>query len=487
MRSLGTFWLVVVSLSVPVWGDEFPWSGTVVENNVTARSGPTYGSYPTERLPRGTVVEVHRAVADGWLAIRPPEEAFDWVPEHAVQRDAEDPSLATVTEEFPVFIGSNVKRVEQHLSQVTLVAGDVVAILGEKGTDSAAAGRWYKIKPPAGEFRWVQAKFLRRQSPEDLKRADDQRLAEREARYRDENEQAREDLESEKIAERARSLAAKRETRTSSAGARRSIDTIEERVADRQLQREPEGGRDRNADGLGTALSSSVPPVRTQGLPRYADEVAPPRTRISLAPEETGNEESDSVVRAAREQVLAARSQEFREQLTSLEADLTSMVAQEPALWRLSTLRQRAELLVGQGPSALERGQARLILEKIAQFEATLPPGFREPALPTAVPSPSFLAPPTPTSLPVAATPPPEQLFDAFGYLMAVKQAPQGVPPYHLVDTDGITRHYVTPLPGLNLERYVGKQVGIKGKRGYSETLRKPHVVAERVVLPQRR
>jgi hypothetical protein len=41
---------------------------------------------------------------------------------------------------------------------------------------------------------------------------------------------------------------------------------------------------------------------------------------------------------------------------------------------------------------------------------------------------------------------------------------------------------YVSPTPGLNLQRYVRKQVGIFGLRGYVPTLNKPHVTAERVV-----
>jgi hypothetical protein len=41
---------------------------------------------------------------------------------------------------------------------------------------------------------------------------------------------------------------------------------------------------------------------------------------------------------------------------------------------------------------------------------------------------------------------------------------------------------FVTPGPGINLRRYENKPVGIYGKRGMIEALKKPHLVAERVI-----
>ena len=69
--------LISLLLTVPLCcAEEFPYTATVSQNNVTARSGPTFGAYSTESLPRGTQVEVHQTGANGWLAIRPPENAF---------------------------------------------------------------------------------------------------------------------------------------------------------------------------------------------------------------------------------------------------------------------------------------------------------------------------------------------------------------------------------------------------------------------------
>jgi hypothetical protein len=51
-----------------------------------------------------------------------------------------------------------------------------------------------------------------------------------------------------------------------------------------------------------------------------------------------------------------------------------------------------------------------------------------------------------------------------------------------LVDADGKPLYFVTPTPGLNLSRYVNKQVGVYGRRGYMEQLKTPHVMAERII-----
>jgi hypothetical protein len=447
-------------------GDEFPYSATVAHHNVTARSAPTYNSYATERLPKGTVVEVHQSIADGWVAIRPPEEAFDWIPAHAVEREADDPELGSVKEEFPAFIGSNIKKVENHLSQVSLKSGETVQIIAERNVPNGETEeKWYKIAPPAGEFRWVQAKFLTRQSPADLQTQEAEELAERETQYQEQN---RVDppgilakLRQKNSRERAPELA-------------RDIDAIQRRLDERRPRTtESNIASDRFAEN-----SDATARTTATIAPRYADAVARPGAKVSLSPEGFSATESSPIANAARDQVQVLRALEFKQELHNLEADLTQMVSQEPALWRLSPLKARAQMLIAQGPTPLDRGQARLTLEKISQFEATLPPGFQEPT------SPSVLAsnPTSPNAANLAGRLPMPEQFDGTGYLMPVKQAPAGVPPYHLVDPDGITRLYVTPAPGVNMERYIGKQVGIKGKRGYVETLGRQHVVAERVV-----
>jgi hypothetical protein len=166
-------------------------------------------------------------------------------------------------------------------------------------------------------------------------------------------------------------------------------------------------------------------------------------------------------------------SAEFKKRLTELDVDLTSMVAEESSKWNLSPLQQRAEELVETGPSPLERGKARLLLDRIAEFASTLPPSgdVARPAQADAS-----------GASPVIKRPDFAAQYDAVGYLMPIVGARPGAPQYHLTDKDGRSLSLVTARPGINLNAYVKKQVGLYGQRGFVDTLKKQHILAERVV-----
>jgi hypothetical protein len=58
-----------------------------------------------------------------------------------------------------------------------------------------------------------------------------------------------------------------------------------------------------------------------------------------------------------------------------------------------------------------------------------------------------------------------------------------GVPRYALTDRDGHILQFVTPAPGVNLRRFERQEIGVIGRRGYVSQLRRPHLLAERVVV----
>src|SRR5262245_22397893 len=53
-------------------------------------------------------------------------------------------------------VGSRLSA-QRDVVQVRLKEGEKVAILGR---DEREGGLWYKIAPPSGEFRWIQAKDI---------------------------------------------------------------------------------------------------------------------------------------------------------------------------------------------------------------------------------------------------------------------------------------------------------------------------------------
>ena len=72
--------------------------------------------------------------------------------------------------------------------------------------------------------------------------------------------------------------------------------------------------------------------------------------------------------------------------------------------------------------------------------------------------------------------------FDASGWLNELKQG-RGTEPstYVLQDETGKIIYHVTPIPGLNLNRYLKKRVGVNGQLGFNQRLNLRHVTIERV------
>ena len=157
MRATGVLWWFVCALAAaPVAGsDEFPYFAYIQTDDVHVRSGPGRNYYPTEKLAKGTAVEVYRHDPGGWLAIRPTENSFSWVSARYV--DAGDEGLGTVTQDRAVArVGSKFSSVRDVI-QVRLEKGETVEIVGEH---NAGGQTWYKIAPPAGEFRWVFGRYV---------------------------------------------------------------------------------------------------------------------------------------------------------------------------------------------------------------------------------------------------------------------------------------------------------------------------------------
>ena len=132
-----------------------PYEARIVTPGAPVLSGPGENYYPTDTLAQGDVVEVYRENADGWLGIRPPEDSFSWVFARHVKRL--DNGLAEVEkDDVPSRIGSRVSD-QRNAVQIRLKKGEVVEIIGEQSIDGET---WYKIAPPAGEFRWIQSRHF---------------------------------------------------------------------------------------------------------------------------------------------------------------------------------------------------------------------------------------------------------------------------------------------------------------------------------------
>ncbi len=206
-----------------------------------------------------------------------------------------------------------------------------------------------------------------------------------------------------------------------------------------------------------------------------------------------------------------------------LQQRLSEMVTRPMQQWNFGELKEKVQYYISNGSSPTERGQARLLLERIGEFERHAmksgyslsslnsgtamggPPVSSVPALsanPVGIGSfsagsangGSFVSNPTsPTTTPVVtasfAAPATgsgsdtmaAKNFDATGWLVPVHAAQPGQPTHALTSDSGQIIAYVTALPGMNLDRFVNQAVGIHGLRGYLNEFRAAHIEAQNV------
>ncbi|MDO5579645.1 MAG: hypothetical protein Q4G69_00785 [Planctomycetia bacterium] len=139
----------IISFSIPVGVDK-----------AFLHSGPGENYYSTGELARGENVDIFMRNPDGWCAIRPPKGSFSWINARFIQSVSGEIGLIRSEDsekEIPVRVGAE-SVMKSSVIQVGLKGGRKVRILGESTVPGGS--RWYKIAPPAGEFRWIHEKML---------------------------------------------------------------------------------------------------------------------------------------------------------------------------------------------------------------------------------------------------------------------------------------------------------------------------------------
>jgi hypothetical protein len=153
--------LALMGLARDVAGQirEFPYEARVVVEEALVRSGGGDAFYPTQRVAKETVVNVYRHDPGGWYVIDPPEGSFSWIPERFVNRLSE--SEGEVQEDNVIaFVGSEFGD-ESSVFQRRMKKGEKVTILGQKDIDTTSGMQsMLKIKPPQRERRWIPGAAL---------------------------------------------------------------------------------------------------------------------------------------------------------------------------------------------------------------------------------------------------------------------------------------------------------------------------------------
>ncbi|NQU22282.1 MAG: SH3 domain-containing protein [Candidatus Nealsonbacteria bacterium] len=174
--------------------------------------------------------------------------------------------------------------------------------------------------------------------------------------------------------------------------------------------------------------------------------------------------------------------EEYQAALNQIDLELATMVVEEPTVWTFDALRHRADELLGQAETAIERGKSQSLLNKMARFE-DLKGRYdtinlvrrRTDRVNNRL---ARFAPPEPQ---YERRPESDGRFDGEGQLARVDSPKPGAPRYALVDPQGKVRCYVSPAPGVPLQHYVGRQVGINGPTSHIPQQGTRHVTARHI------
>jgi len=158
------FAFVLPSFFSPALADSpAPYRAQVVAKSTAYRAGPGLEFYSCGYLQRGETVDVYQQDDRGYLAIRPPQEASSWVLASDVEL-TDQPDVGRILRSNVIsWIDSQLPAATDDQWQVRLKQGELVKIIEKRpvpGEPLETAAMYYRIAPPAGEFRWISAQSV---------------------------------------------------------------------------------------------------------------------------------------------------------------------------------------------------------------------------------------------------------------------------------------------------------------------------------------
>ncbi|MCE9546696.1 MAG: hypothetical protein K8T25_14545 [Planctomycetia bacterium] len=465
-------WSLASGPSAAAADETFPYTAYVSSDNVYVRSGPGKNYYPTEKLSRGTEVEVYRHDPGGWFAIRPPQGSFAWLPAKSLRQLPEPSHVAEVLGDLaPAMVGSRFSDVRD-VCQVYLDRGERVEVLGQQqlaaeGTTTAEA--WCRIAPPRGEFRWVSAQFVTRQGPAAP------------------NQPAPNNLTTNTPSSAPSNAPATIEATPKTAAVVQPASHVEESVA---IHGATAGWTAASGAAPNVQQVAAVQPVNGQPVNGQPTTGQLATGQPAAVPATTGpardSQGREVVAMAAPGAIVApagAAPSALQSELDDIDLKLSQMIAEEPSVWQFDALKTRANTAAATATSALERGRAHEAIRQIQQYEAIRKQYVDLSALRQQTDRQTTpLAQAAAVAAASVSAPPVEQAkYDGIGRLTPVTSRRSGAPRYALTDSAGGVVAFVTPAADVSLQPYVGQVVGLTGSRGYMPQLAKPHLTAKRI------
>ncbi len=241
-----------------------------------------------------------------------------------------------------------------------------------------------------------------------------------------------------------------------------------------------------------SALSKSSPTpseLDDSSTPALAAQANSAGKAAGLRPTLTGDASWDGLgdTRSNSAANVAQASAPSVSSIDLLQVAVSEIAARPMESWHFASVAADVRRLIDAAPTPIERGRARLLLERIEEFESLA----RKAGLPvggvvTASGATNSMGGNVVSAEHAVAPEELASLYDATGYLVPVHAAAAGQPSYALTKKDGTMIAYVSPLPGMKLDHYVNQAVGIKGLRGYLPQLKANHLQAQRIVRIER-
>ena len=154
----GAVWMTLVGSAAA----QTAYTAVVNRDDAEVRAGPSENPqlYVTNKLKRGTPVQVVEELGNGWLKIRPPTGSFSWINTGFVQQiTPNQPNwmvVGTADVRAAVVIGTDfAKPVASQIEGSRLARGSQVTALGPARVDDQ--GTWLPVEPPPGECRYLRA------------------------------------------------------------------------------------------------------------------------------------------------------------------------------------------------------------------------------------------------------------------------------------------------------------------------------------------
>lgn len=480
----------LVSLCTPTDGADrsFPFDAAVSTREAFVYSAPNVDDfYPTLALRRGDRVKIVREDFGGWYLIQPLDDSHSWIPVADVDKRPND--LGVVQRETTDHIGSNVHSGELNVFN-TLFRGEVVRITGRSTLRIEGKLKdMYRIEPPRGEFRYIRSRdvvplteFATRPDLLDSARADGPAIgipsADGPAIESPPAALGPPDFGPQELQPGAIQPVVEQEPIAS------PLPPVP------QFQSEPESDPGPAAVAPIEQATPTRTKVRRSQLPSGpAEGVAPPRVGFESA--------------AALPQIEPeATPQELElidhtwQVLQQIDAQFRAMVQRPIAEWDLTAIENQYRVLGSEyeavtGPDASPLIQSRInqrlaaverrreVFDEYSSFQQIIQrteardAAIRQQYLSrvtvaTTAPSRTVVRRPEPAGGVAQAT----QQTRAFDGAGIIQRSPlPGTPRHVLMAPDGRVLTFLTAAPGIQLDRYLGRSMGIRGPRQFRREL----------------